>query len=694
MGTDCGCGCGGTSAKPATFVRPRFFAGQLLTEDDLGLLIAYVTGKDRLRNRMLSGPGVVCGLEVACDPCGGGTVVVRPGYALDCGGNDIVVSCTERVDVNALVQELRVGSLGVDCGDPCDKDGRRHYGLYIRYEELSVEPVAPYATEEPCPSPGCVPSRIQEGFRFVVKCDESEDHRHNPGTRLLESLGDLGRFTDVRDRDQRLGLHAVPMFTAALGSGRVFQFDSSDAKRFADSLRWLRENGEGTPSVPVAREMAEYVRALASAVARYNTYDSAGQGQLRKDFSELDAVPEAQSALRTACDRLAGTDAEAAWPDPLHRSLVRAVVTETMARVAADASDPDAPAELHMLAQGTPLSHPLQVEFRGDLGLVREWLLGRLDRAAWLTDCSLRAAVASIDVPHLLPRQEPDSGEQVTTADLRQIAEAALKLTAVVRRFVTDSACSTLTPPCVDCADTDVLLAQLELDGCDVVRICSATREQVLPGGSAYGEWLPKLYRLRELAERVCCQPVPCYQAPTIPDDGPVTRPYVEGLLEDCPRTGELEQMLNLLLTPAPGETPPKALHEQVYQVPSEVEDSLQELAVLRARVTDLTAALDGVREQLGSAQERVTAVQDRVDELPERLGSRLEELERAEDEPADEPAKSSSSKAESSKAEAEKPAPSKPEAEKTGPENAEPAKPVRRTRSSRTQKPSSGGSS
>jgi len=127
---------------PSAFVRPRFFAGQLLTEDDLSLLVDYVAGKDRLHNRMVSGPGVVCGLEVTCDSCGGGTVVVRPGHALDCCGNDIVLPCKEKVDVQALVRELRVSSPGVHCGDPCDED-QRHFGLFVRYEEISVDPVAP-----------------------------------------------------------------------------------------------------------------------------------------------------------------------------------------------------------------------------------------------------------------------------------------------------------------------------------------------------------------------------------------------------------------------------------------------------------------------------------------------------------------------------------------------------------------------
>ena len=48
--------------------RPRFFAGQVLTADDLNRLDAYVRGKNRLHNRQLHGWGVVNGLEVTCVP--------------------------------------------------------------------------------------------------------------------------------------------------------------------------------------------------------------------------------------------------------------------------------------------------------------------------------------------------------------------------------------------------------------------------------------------------------------------------------------------------------------------------------------------------------------------------------------------------------------------------------------------------
>ncbi|WP_063729300.1 hypothetical protein [Streptomyces sp. RTd22] len=618
MRTDCGCGCGGDATRTSAFVRPRFFAGQLLTEDDLSLLVEYTTAKRRLHNRSLYGPGVICGLGVTCDPCGGGTVAVHPGHALDCAGNDIVVSCTERVDVTALVRERRISALGVDCGEDCDDEGGRRYGLYVSYQELPVEPVAPYATEEPCPSPGCVPSRIQEGFRFVVKCDDTEDHRHNPGTRLLASIGDLPRADRARTRDRRLGHYADALTLASTGTGRTFRFDAADAQRYATAFAWLSDNagGEGPPPPPTVREMTEHVRGLAAAIARFDTYDAAGQGQLKHDYPGLATVGEARGALGTACQRLRDADMEAAWPDPLRRTLAHSVVTETAARVVPERGDPDAPLEVRMLAQGTPLGHALRVEFRADLALIREWLLCRLDQADGLADCALRQDVAAADVPPPLPPPPPDSTEKATIAEAQQIAEAATALATAMTRFLTDAACATLNPPCGDCTDTDVLLAHVELDGCDVVRVCSATREQVLPGGSAYGEWLPKLYRLRELAERVCCQPLPAYRTLPLPTEGPVARPYADGLLGDWPRGGDLEEMLSLLLTPAPGETPPKALHEQVYTTPSEVTDSMQELARLRTQVADLTAAVEGLRSHMGSTQTQVT-------HLEEQLGDR-----------------------------------------------------------------------
>ncbi len=204
-GAGCGCGSSGTAgtalAAPcscagagcaacstAGFVRPRFFAGQLLTEDDLQAMADYIVSKNRLHNRHFMGDGVVCGLAVTCNPCGGGKVVVHPGHALDCCGNDLVLECAVELDANAMVRDLRRSQLaGHDCGDPCadvKADGKpgandtknlaRHYDLYVRYSEQASEPVAPYATDEACGS-GCEYSRVREGVSFELRCADDMD---------------------------------------------------------------------------------------------------------------------------------------------------------------------------------------------------------------------------------------------------------------------------------------------------------------------------------------------------------------------------------------------------------------------------------------------------------------------------------------------------------------------------------------
>src|SRR5579871_731355 len=153
--------CGGLDC----LCRPRFFAGQLLTEDDLNRLESYVVNKNKLHNRYLHGWGVVCGLEVVCDPCGAG-VVVRSGYALAPCGEDIVVCADQSVDVCALITACQppgvdpcppavalgtstptyssyVGlSLGQPASDPCG-DAVDRWVLAICYDEQTSRGVMP-----------------------------------------------------------------------------------------------------------------------------------------------------------------------------------------------------------------------------------------------------------------------------------------------------------------------------------------------------------------------------------------------------------------------------------------------------------------------------------------------------------------------------------------------------------------------
>ncbi|HEY7303658.1 MAG TPA: hypothetical protein VH601_06075 [Bryobacteraceae bacterium] len=90
--------CGGLEC----LCRPRFFAGQLLTEADLNRLENYIVAKNKLHNRYIHGWGVGCGMEVVCNPCGN-QVIVRGGYALSPCGDDIILCVDQTVDICELI---------------------------------------------------------------------------------------------------------------------------------------------------------------------------------------------------------------------------------------------------------------------------------------------------------------------------------------------------------------------------------------------------------------------------------------------------------------------------------------------------------------------------------------------------------------------------------------------------------------
>ncbi len=94
--------CGGLQC----LCRPRFFAGQLLTEEDLNRLEQYIIEKNKLHNRYLHGWGVVCGLEVVCNACPG-LVTVKSGYALSPCGEDIVVCNDDTFNICDLIKKCK-----------------------------------------------------------------------------------------------------------------------------------------------------------------------------------------------------------------------------------------------------------------------------------------------------------------------------------------------------------------------------------------------------------------------------------------------------------------------------------------------------------------------------------------------------------------------------------------------------------
>jgi hypothetical protein len=75
-------------AESESLKRLRFFTGQLLTAESFELEQKYFREKLKRHNRTLHGFGIIFGLKVIVDK---GQIVVQPGMALDCEGNELVV---------------------------------------------------------------------------------------------------------------------------------------------------------------------------------------------------------------------------------------------------------------------------------------------------------------------------------------------------------------------------------------------------------------------------------------------------------------------------------------------------------------------------------------------------------------------------------------------------------------------------
>lgn len=134
--------------------RPRFFAGQLLTETDLNRLDAYIRAKNRMHNVQLHGWGVVNGLQVRCDSCND-DVIVGTGYAIDPCGEDIVVCGDTAVDICALIQRCQPAdsSCAPASRNPrssgCD-DVEESWVLAIRYSETQARGITALRSTPSC----------------------------------------------------------------------------------------------------------------------------------------------------------------------------------------------------------------------------------------------------------------------------------------------------------------------------------------------------------------------------------------------------------------------------------------------------------------------------------------------------------------------------------------------------------------
>jgi len=192
--------CREATCGPSIGERPRYYARQLITSDDLTLEQDYFRNRLRLHNRMLHGWGVVCGAQVCLLPKNNGNekrfepwmVVVKPGYALDPCGNEINIDCTRTIDLRQ-----RGGVSGVT-GEPCveavdpwcvevfeEQPGDDLY-VAVRYKQYATRPVRVQPTGCGCDDTRCENSRWRDGYEIKILDYCPDTHTDRPD---FETLG-------------------------------------------------------------------------------------------------------------------------------------------------------------------------------------------------------------------------------------------------------------------------------------------------------------------------------------------------------------------------------------------------------------------------------------------------------------------------------------------------------------------------
>lgn len=247
--------CDGRQCRLHALVRPRFFCGQLLTDQDLSGLASWVLERRRL-GRYRDGWGVVCGLDVGVDPtpgAGGATVVVEPGYAVSSCGEDVVVGCATTLDLAAYCPDP-TSPCATQSGEPpteCVLD------IGIAYREVGEDPVPALGTTGCSQAGACENSQIVESFelRCVSVVDGSEPdrpdwrqwkHAYQDAVAILYRAQADGLPGSADDTGLKSWLSArlreQPLRHFPFVADRVGDAGALDAGQFVELLFWIAQD--------------------------------------------------------------------------------------------------------------------------------------------------------------------------------------------------------------------------------------------------------------------------------------------------------------------------------------------------------------------------------------------------------------------------------------------------------------------
>lgn len=240
------------------FKRGKYFHGMLMTDRDFTEEQRYHVEKMKLHNRMLHGWGVVRGLGMKPNS-DKNSIIIDPGLALDCSGNEIFVCRNYELDLSQIKKLYSSEEIDAKCPHEVETIPNKWY-VVIRYYEKGTDQALVHASAtSECAGNVCNASRVQEGFCLDVykdgeiccheslpdmnnRCNINED---NPKEKIIKTFCDdlLLKYPDCC-RDSRVILGSFILNT----DGTTIDYiDNWDCRKFVmtfDLLQhWMRVMG-------------------------------------------------------------------------------------------------------------------------------------------------------------------------------------------------------------------------------------------------------------------------------------------------------------------------------------------------------------------------------------------------------------------------------------------------------------------
>jgi hypothetical protein len=152
-----------------TFVRNRYFYGKLLEVSHFETEQAYFNEKRWLLNRLVTGYGVVCGLNVGLTE-DNKQIWVDTGVAIDKSGHEIIVPVRSKPKSLPVPEPETTGDVkeGTRDDDDDDDDDARVVSVYICYHDCPGDPEPILANDCETPAP-CATGSIRERYTIDIR---------------------------------------------------------------------------------------------------------------------------------------------------------------------------------------------------------------------------------------------------------------------------------------------------------------------------------------------------------------------------------------------------------------------------------------------------------------------------------------------------------------------------------------------